>query len=169
MRDDLRTIISLTLSRDGFRQILAGSFRRAEQLFEQALHLDQGNAYARLGLAEVTACRDELAAAMPKYREAVEQASPEERPQFLEAFVAALVRSGVKAREAGDDGRAERYFREALLITTNDTLRLACHEALSGIYSDSGKKEAAAWHFSQVLAALTPDHLALEDPPEPED
>ncbi|MGE5553921.1 MAG: hypothetical protein ACM3XZ_08395 [Betaproteobacteria bacterium] len=157
MRDELRTLISLSLSRDGFRQILRGSLFQAEVLFTQALGLDDDNAYARLGLAEVTACREQLAAALPKYREAIERARPEDRVQFLEAFVAALVRAAVKAREKGDDRQAERYFRQALLLTSNDTLRLACHEALAGICADAGKKEAAAWHFSQAISDLPLD------------
>ncbi|MDI6871200.1 MAG: hypothetical protein QME79_07565 [Bacillota bacterium] len=156
MRDELRTVISLALSRDGFRQILRGSLFHAEALFTQALSLDEDNAYARLGLAEVTACREQLAAALPKYREAIERARPEDRTQFLEAFVAALVRAAVKARDEGRNSRAERYFREALLLTSNDTLRLACHEALAAICADSGRKEAAAWHFSQALSGLDP-------------
>lgn len=154
MREDLRTILSLALSRDGFRQILTGSLLHAEALFTEALSLDDGNAYARLGLAEVTASRDQLAAALPKYREAIEKARPEDRTQFLEAFVAALVRAAVKAREDGDASRAERYFSEALLLTSSDTLRLACHEALAGIYAEAGQNEVAAWHFAQALAGL---------------
>lgn len=157
MDKDLRTVISLTLSRDGFRQILAGGLLYAEELFTQALSLDETNAFARLGLAEVTACREELAVALPKYREAVEQARPEDRLQFLEAFVAALIRAAVHCREAGQADRAERYFRTALLITSNDTLRLACHEALASICADSGRNEAAAWHFSRALDGLDPE------------
>lgn len=160
MEQELRTVISLTLSRDGFRQILSGALFYAEELFTQALTLDETNAFARLGLAEVTACRDELAVALPKYRDAVEHARPEDRLQFLEAFVAALIRAAVHSRETGHDDRAERYFRSALLITSNDTLRLACHEALAGIYADSGRNEAAAWHFSQALAGLDPGDFA---------
>jgi Tfp pilus assembly protein PilF len=150
VRDELRTVISLSLSRDGFRQILRGSFCQAEALFIRALSLDNDNAYARLGLAEVTACQEELAVALPKYREAVERARPEDRTQFIEAFGAALIRAAVKARDAGENGQAERYFRQALLLTTNDTLRLACHEALAGLCADAGKNEAAAWHYSQL-------------------
>lgn len=163
MQDELRTVISLSLSRDGFRQILAGSLLRAEALFTEALSYDDGNAYARLGLAEVTASREQLAAALPKYREAIEQARPEDRTQFLEALVAALVRAAVKAREDQDPARAERYFREALLLTSNDILRLACHEALAGLCADTGRPEAAAWHFSRALAGLG------EEPPVDQD
>lgn len=157
MRDELRTVMSLALSRDGFRQILQGSLPYAEELFTEALSLDDGNAYARLGLAEVTASRDELAVALPKYREAIEQARPEDRSQFLEVLVAALVRAAVQAREEGESGRAERYFGEALLLTSNDALRLACHEALAGLCAESGRHEAAAWHFSQALSGLPED------------
>lgn len=170
MDEELRTILSLSLSRDGFRQILSGSLVHAEALFTEALALDEANAYARLGLAEVTACREELAAALPKYREAVEQARPEDRGQFLEAFVGALVRAAVKAREDQSPERAERYFNEALLLTTNDTLRLACHEALAVLCAESGRKEAAAWHFSQALAGLNPDDYPGPDGyPSPDD
>ncbi|HHW13309.1 MAG TPA: hypothetical protein GXX28_00050 [Firmicutes bacterium] len=162
MRDELRTVLSLALSRDGFRQMLQGSLPHAEALFTEALALDETNAYARLGLAEVTASREQLAAALPKYREAIEQARPEDRSQFLEVFVAALVRAAVKAREEGDSGRAERYFGEALLLTSNDTLRLACHEALAGLCAESGRNEAAAWHFSQALSGLPEDEWEPE-------
>lgn len=156
MQEEVQSLISLALSRDGFRQILAGSVEEASVLFTEALELDEGNAYARLGLAEVAAHQEALVSALPLYRDAVERARPEDRRHFLEALVAALIRAAVKARDGGEKAQAERYFEKALLLTSSPATRMACHEGLASLCADAGRKEAAAWHFSKALAALDP-------------